>query len=196
MLDWDSSYLPGRQAIWDTGRPQQAFYHLAAAGRLTGRVLDAGCGSGEHTLMAAAWGLEAVGLDISPQAVQVSRTKAAERHLPAAFEVRDALSLAGWGASFRTVLDCGLFHCFTEAQRAAYVTGLTAVTQPGGWLYLACYSEWEPGRWGPRRVNRGELHRTFSRGWSVVSVHPKALAVNAGLGRPYARAWLASIQRR
>ena len=39
---------------WDIGRPQPAFLALARVGAITGRVLDAGCGTGEHTLMAAA----------------------------------------------------------------------------------------------------------------------------------------------
>src|SRR4029079_10454222 len=43
---------------WDIGRPQPAFHALTAAGTITGRVLDVGCGTGEHTLMCAAIGLE------------------------------------------------------------------------------------------------------------------------------------------
>jgi hypothetical protein len=38
---------------WDIGAPQPAFATLAADGRLRGRVLDVGCGTGEHVLMAA-----------------------------------------------------------------------------------------------------------------------------------------------
>ncbi|WP_258053505.1 class I SAM-dependent methyltransferase [Streptomyces sp. Ru72] len=44
---------------WDIGRPQPAFLALADAGLLHGRVLEVGCGTGEHTLMAARLGLEA-----------------------------------------------------------------------------------------------------------------------------------------
>ena len=48
---------------WDIGRPQPAFLGLARAGLIRGRVLDAGCGTGEHTLMAAGLGLDATGAD-------------------------------------------------------------------------------------------------------------------------------------
>ncbi|HKN42760.1 MAG TPA: hypothetical protein VJW23_02465, partial [Propionibacteriaceae bacterium] len=41
---------------WDIGRPQPAFLELADQGLLVGRVLDVGCGTGEHALMAAARG--------------------------------------------------------------------------------------------------------------------------------------------
>jgi SAM-dependent methyltransferase len=42
---------------WDIGRPQPAFLALAEAGAVRGRVLDVGCGTGEHALMAAGSGL-------------------------------------------------------------------------------------------------------------------------------------------
>ncbi len=41
---WNALY--GGVAPWDTGRPQPAFVRLAEEGRLAGRVLDAGCGTG------------------------------------------------------------------------------------------------------------------------------------------------------
>ncbi len=52
---WDTAYAEGSApAPWDIGRPQPAFARLADRGLLAGRVLDAGCGTGEHTLLAAA----------------------------------------------------------------------------------------------------------------------------------------------
>jgi 2-polyprenyl-3-methyl-5-hydroxy-6-metoxy-1,4-benzoquinol methylase len=48
---------------WDLGRPQPAFLELAKQGALAGRVLDVGCGTGEHALMAAARGFDATGID-------------------------------------------------------------------------------------------------------------------------------------
>ena len=57
---------------WDIGRPQPAFASLAAEGRLGGRVLDVGCGTGEHVLMAAQAGCDAVGIDISTSAIRLA----------------------------------------------------------------------------------------------------------------------------
>jgi SAM-dependent methyltransferase len=50
---------------WDIGRPQPAFQALADAGSVSGRVLDVGCGTGEHALMAARLGLDATGIDLA-----------------------------------------------------------------------------------------------------------------------------------
>jgi|SRR5450755_1591995 SAM-dependent methyltransferase len=64
---------------WDIGRPQPAFLDLARAGLIRGRVLDVGCGTGEHTLMAAGLGLDATGIDLAASALDNARRKARER---------------------------------------------------------------------------------------------------------------------
>ena len=64
---------------WDIGRPQPAFHALTAAGTITGRMLDAGCGTGEHTLMCAAIGLDATGVDLVANALETARRKAHDR---------------------------------------------------------------------------------------------------------------------
>jgi hypothetical protein len=45
---WDASYTAGTPAPWDIGRPRPAFVRLADEGRLPGRLLCAGCGTGEN----------------------------------------------------------------------------------------------------------------------------------------------------
>ena len=52
---WDDAYQHDR-APWDIGRPQPAIVRLADAGELIEPVLDVGCGSGEHALLAATTG--------------------------------------------------------------------------------------------------------------------------------------------
>jgi SAM-dependent methyltransferase len=43
--------------------------------RVSGRVLDVGCGAGRHSLGAQSRGLDVVAIDISPGAVEVSRRR-------------------------------------------------------------------------------------------------------------------------
>jgi len=115
--NWDESYAASEPPPWDIGRPQPAFAKLAERGLLIGQLLDAGCGTGEHTLLAASAGADAVGADASPLAVQRARAKAAARGIAARFEVADALRLADLGLSFDTVIDSGLFHVFDDDSR-------------------------------------------------------------------------------
>jgi len=88
-------------------------------------VLDVGCGTGEHALMAAGRGLKATGIDAAPTAIRLAREKAARRSLDARFEVWDALDLPAFGEQFDTVLDCGLFHVFDDDERARFVASLS-----------------------------------------------------------------------
>jgi cyclopropane fatty-acyl-phospholipid synthase-like methyltransferase len=193
---WDAVYAPGTAPPpWDTGRPQQAFAGLADRGLLSGRLLDAGCSTGEHTLLAAARGAQATGVDISPHAIARARDKAAARGLQARFEVADVLSLAQLGMTFDTVIDSGVFHVFDDQDRARYVASLSAVLRPGGHCYLICFSDRQPGEYGPRRVRQDELRAAFSDGWAVTSIEADTFEVNPGMPTPTVQAWLATILR-
>jgi SAM-dependent methyltransferase len=194
--NWDASYTAEADPPpWDIGRPQQAFERLAGRGLLSGRLLDAGCGTGEHALLAAAHGADATGVDISPRAIARARAKAADRSLQARFEVADVLALERLGMTFDTVIDSGVFHVFDDQDRARYVTSLASVLQPGGHCYLACFSDRQPGEWGPRRVSQDELRAAFADGWSVTSIEVDNFEVNPGMPTPTVQAWLATIQR-
>jgi SAM-dependent methyltransferase len=194
---WDEVYAEGTEpAPWDIGRPQPAFARLAERGLLSGEVLDAGCGTGEHTLLAAASGADAMGVDISPRAIARARAKAAERGLPARFEVADVLNLGRLGLTFGTVIDSGVFHVFDDADRVHYVASLASVLRPGGHCYLMCFSDGQPGDVGPRRVSQDELRAAFSDGWAVTDIVAGTFEVNPGMPFPAAQAWLATIQRR
>jgi len=193
---WDDSYAGDVPAPWDIGRPQPAFLRLAEQGLLAGRVLDSGCGTGEHTLLAAAHGADATGVDVSGLAIRRARDKAAERGLVARFEVGDALRLADLGLTFDVIIDSGVFHVFDDEDRVRYVASLASVLRPGGHCYLACFSDRQPGTWGPRRVSQDELRAAFSRGWAVASIEAATFEVNeARIGVSSVQAWLAVLER-
>lgn len=194
--DWDTAYAAeAKPPPWDIGRPQPPFVRLADLGLLSGRLLDAGCGTGEHVLLAAAHGADALGVDVSPRAIARARAKAAERGLPARFEVADALSLERLDMTFDTVIDSGLFHVFDDADRDSYVTSLASVLRHGGRCFLACFSDRQPGDFGPRRVSQGELRAAFGEGWSIASIEAASFDLNPGMPSPTAQAWLATIDR-
>jgi SAM-dependent methyltransferase len=211
---WDDAYAGTVPPPWDLGQPQPTFVRLAGQGLLTGRVLDAGCGTGEQTLLAAASGADALGVDISPLAIERARDKATARRSPAAaggqigpaaaggqigsarFEVADALRLGELDLTFDTIIDSGVFHVFDDDGRARYVDSLASALRPGGRLYLMCFSDRQPGTFGPRRVSQDELRAAFGDGWTIISIQADAFALNpASFGVTTAQAWLATISR-
>lgn len=194
--NWDASYTLSRPPAWDIGRSQSAFVRLAEQGLFSGRLLDCGCGTGEHALLAASHGAEVTGVDMSAHAIERARDKAAERGLDVRFEVADALRLADLGLTFDTILDCGVFHVFEDEDRVRYVASLASVLRDGGYCYLMCFSDRQRGRYGPRRVSQEELRDAFGPGWRIDSIEADAFEVNESwLGIPSAQAWLAAIQR-
>jgi 2-polyprenyl-3-methyl-5-hydroxy-6-metoxy-1,4-benzoquinol methylase len=189
---FEVSYQAGT-APWDIGRSQPDFLALAESGALTGRVLDVGCGTGEHAIMAAGLGLETTGVDSAPTAIETATGKASERGVTVRFLVGDALDLPALGEQFDTVLDCGLFHVFDGDDRRRFVSSLGQAIAAGGRYYMLCFSERQPGDWGPRRITQEEIRASFSDGWKVDSIVPGRLFVTL-MDEPVL-SWLATITR-
>jgi len=186
------------QAPWDIGRPQKAF--LDVADKITGSILDTGCGTGESALYFANRGHEVTGIDFLEEPITRARRKMAERGMSANFFVMDALALKNLAELFDSVIDSGLFHDFSDQDRKRYVEGLASVLKPGGRLFLLCFSDEEPGTQAPRRVSQKELHDTFAQGWSIESIEPSCYEVRPDLkdvsfSEDGLKAWFAVVRR-
>jgi SAM-dependent methyltransferase len=190
---FDNAYRDGGRPTWDIGRPQGARVRLAGSGLIVGSVLDAGCGTGENALHLAARGHPVLGVDFAAAAIERAAAKGADRGLAVEFLVADALDLAALGRTFDTVLDVGLFHTFSDAERPRYVTSLGAALRPGGRAFLLCWSDRNPFGRGPRRISPQEIRETFRDGWRVEAVDPEWLDTRLPDGRIHA--WLARIAR-
>lgn len=168
--------------------------HTADEGGFTGEVLDAGCGSGENALLVAARGLHVLGVDVAETALNRAREKAAGRGLAAEFATADALHLEDLGRRFDTVLDSGLLHTFDAAERARYVAALAAATNPGGTLYVLCFSDAGPDT-GPHPVTEAELREAFTpdTGWRLASLERER--VHTRFHEHGAPGWFATVQR-
>lgn len=189
------------QAPWDTGRPQPAIIQLAERGLIYGSVLDVGCGTGENVLYLAARDYDCWGVDFVPAAIERAHAKANQRGIKARFVVGNALELNELDRQFDTVIDCGLFHTFTDEERPLLVTGLAQVLRQGGLLHILCFSDEEPGSEGPRRVSQQEIRESFHEGWEVQRIE---LTRFEALERPDGpsfspggpKAWLATLERK
>ena len=179
---------------WDIGRPQMPFIELANGDRLRGRVLELGCGTGEHTLLAAERGLQATGVDLAPRAIAKARAKAQLRGRDARFLILDALTVDSLGETCDMVIDCGFFHVLSDAARARLGEVLRRVMAPGATYYLLCFSDKVPGDTGPRRIHRDEFRTAFADGFSVDSITESSIEATF-LDVPVP-AWLATITRR
>jgi cyclopropane fatty-acyl-phospholipid synthase-like methyltransferase len=188
---------PGRSAgcpPWEVGAPQPALLALADSGALRGRLLDIGCGTGEHTLMAAAIGLDATGIDRDPDALTVAERKARERGLSARFLQHDAVALAELGEVFDTALVSRLLHALTPEDRPRYLHGLRVTLRPGARLFVLCYSDRHTTQpIPPHRMSRRDIESCFADGWTVDSI--QAATSSSTVHADGVTAWLAACTR-
>jgi cyclopropane fatty-acyl-phospholipid synthase-like methyltransferase len=193
MSFFDSAYRSGRPP-WDIGRPQKEFVELVRRGEITGSVLDIGCGTGEHALFFAEKGHEVWGIDSTPLAIGKAEEKAAQRGLRVHFLVGDGVHLSRLNRTFDTATDSGFFHTLSDEDRPVFVENLAAVLPSGGRYFMLCFSELEPGGYGPRRITQAEIRDTFRNGWTINSIRPATF--ESRTRKEGSRAWLASITRK
>jgi SAM-dependent methyltransferase len=186
------------------GEPQPAIAALERGGWIHGRVLDPGCGTGEHTIYLTRLGYDVHGIDSSEHAIEQARTNAAERNVAARFEVADALQL-GDDPTYDTVVDSALFHIFDVGDRARYVRSLHRVCRRDARVHVLALSDTGPG-FGPQ-VSDTVIREAFGQGWALEDLRSSqyrgvivSSAHVAALGRPVGTlidlpAWLARARR-
>lgn len=105
------------------------------------RALDAGCGSGFHSIVLAQLGVEVTALDLSPEMLRMTEENARTYHveiktLRAAFQDIPA----AWREMFDAVFVMGnsLPHLLSYQELADSLRSLMAVLRPGGRLIAQC----------------------------------------------------------
>jgi SAM-dependent methyltransferase len=165
---FDEAYL-SHTAPWVIGEPQPAIVALERGGWIRGRVLDPGCGTGEHTIHLSRLGYDVLGIDSSEHAIGQARTNAGLRGVAARFEVADALQLVPHQA-YDTIVDSALFHIFDPADRARYVRSLHRACRPDGRVHVLALSDAGPG-FGPQ-ISDTVIREAFGDGWVMEDLQP------------------------
>ena len=140
---WDQRYREGSDG-WELGEaapPLAAFLTASAlAPQPPARVLVPGCGRGHEAALLAQLGFEAIGLDISAEALrEARRCHGADtpglQWLQADLLDPTALAAAGLGpASCDGLLEHTCFCAIEPSQRQAYLNAALQLLRPGGWL--------------------------------------------------------------
>ena len=199
---FDGAYESGT-APWVIGEPQPAIVDVERAGLIRGKVLDVGCGAGEHTILLTRLGYDVLGIDFARHAVELARQNAAAKGVDARFEVADAMNL-GAEARYDTIVDSALFHIFDDTDRAKYVNSLHTAGRPGALVHVLALSDAGRG-FGPE-VSETVVREAFGDGWQLEALdttvyrgvvgeaHADALGLPVGT-RVDEPAWLARARR-
>ena len=101
------------------------------------RVLDVACGTGNAALLAAARGVDVVGVDSAERLIAVARQRAREADLRAEFLVGDALALPVGEAGFDVVLS--VFGVIFAADPAQAISEVARVLRSDGRAYITAW---------------------------------------------------------
>ncbi len=176
---------------WEIERAQVAVRNALDRGWFTGPVLDVGCGTGCNAILLATSGIEVIGVDIVPRAIERARGRAKHAGVEeyARFEMADACDLVGVlrGVCAKSVLDCGFCHVLSDADRPRYAAQLLRCTEPGASLVFLNFSEHEV-RGGPRRMTINDYSTMLGSAFRLVDSIASTYESTAHEGG--ARAWL------
>jgi 2-heptyl-1-hydroxyquinolin-4(1H)-one methyltransferase len=213
-FDFDPAYRgetaefgAGARPPWSLGEPQPEIAALIDQGKITGDVLDAGCGEAALSMHLAALGHNTVGLDASPTAIELARAEAAKRGLTnASFEVADISSFTGYDGRFNTIVDSTLFHSMPVELRDGYQQSIVRAAAPGASYFVLVFDKTGMPEGPANPVTEDELRDAVSPYWVIDEIRPARIHANVddridfpgadlrdeGNGRKSLPAWLLS----
>ena len=180
VMDWDSAYREeggfDGPPPWNIGEPQPELAALIAAGKVTGEVLDAGCGYAELALALAADGYTVVGIDLTPTAIAAAKRAAAERNLTNATFVQDDItSFTGFDGKFDTIMDSTLFHSIPVEARDGYQQAVFRAAAPGAKYFILVFAKGAfpaEAEMKPNEVSEDELREAVGKYWAIDEIRP------------------------
>src|SRR5207247_10587374 len=108
------------------------------------------------------------------------------------FSVPDLLTPRLAPSRIGALVDRVVFHVLPRDKRPCYVETVHRVLRPNGWLFLKCFSNKEPGTWGPFRIGEPELIGYFRGPFEVRSVVETVFQGNV---KPPPKALFATFRR-
>ncbi|TLZ79625.1 MAG: hypothetical protein E6K07_03390 [Methanobacteriota archaeon] len=68
------------------------------------------------------------------------------------------------------IMDRGVFHVLPPEKRSVYADTVHRILRPHGWLLLKCFSDKQPGTFGPYRISSKELRGYFAKKFEILSI--------------------------
>ncbi|TDU66623.1 thiopurine S-methyltransferase [Prosthecobacter fusiformis] len=185
MTDWESCYVEGNTP-WDKGAPSPPLSAWVKKNHPQGRAVVPGSGIGHDVVMLVESGLDAVGVDLSPTAIQRARARH-PAHADRFHEV-DLFALpADWRGSFDHVFEHTCLCALPPSLRQAYAEAVHGLLKPSGVLVGIWFinPEMDPGESGPPfGISTAELDLLFpSSQWQVLEDFVPATAYDGREGR-------------
>lgn len=161
-------YAPDRLP-WERDRPDTNLVNLIEKGVVEkGRVLDVCSGLGTQTIYMAEQGFEVYGIDISPTAVNMAKTRCKTKRAVCNLIAGDAVKLKYPDEFFTFVFDRGCFHSIRPEKREEFIRGIHRVLKKRGKYHMTCFS-YKNGP-APNHFTEDDIRRYFSRLFNILTI--------------------------
>jgi ubiquinone/menaquinone biosynthesis C-methylase UbiE len=127
---------------------------VAGLGDLPRTAIDVGCGTGGDAVFLAGLGITTTGVDVSGEALDRARERAAAGGVDVTWIEASALDLPIADASIDLMTDRGCLHHIDERDRGRYASEAARVLRPGGALLIRDMGH--PGH-GSRQISADAL---------------------------------------
>ena len=185
---------PARPGAMDFRRAKEAFVHelvnWSGLDQLPrgARVLDVGCGiGGSARILARDYGLEVLGISISPAQIERARALTPPDLVHCRFAVMDALALELADSSFDAVWSVEASPHMPDKQR--YADELLRVLKPGGLLTVADWNRRDPTD-GPMNRRERWVMRQLLEQWA----HPEFASIRSLSHNLESSAWAGGLR--
>jgi 2-polyprenyl-3-methyl-5-hydroxy-6-metoxy-1,4-benzoquinol methylase len=178
---WEKVYSQ-KKTPFDVNELDEWVVELEAQRKVSGLVLDSGCGTGDNAIYLASKGHPVLGIDISEKDIEKAKEKAAEKGIEnAEFLQLNIFKLTGYDGKLGSVIDTGCFHSLHEADRdrEKYALMLKKACRAGAVIFLRAFSTANAKRTGYRgpQVYEEQIRVAFSNGWRIDMLGQKDIDV-------------------
>ncbi|WP_433747904.1 class I SAM-dependent methyltransferase [Falsibacillus pallidus] len=125
-----------------------------------GKTLELGSGPGRNAFYLAQKDCEVDAVDLSEEAIQWGKERAAEAKLPVNFIHGDIFEMNIEENSYDLIYDSGCFHHIAPHRRMSYLDLLHKALKPGGHFALTCFAA--GGQYGGSEISDWEVYRSRS----------------------------------
>ena len=192
---WETRYQEGNLP-WDSGEVDEHLAQYVTEAPAPGsRALDVGCGTGTNTIWLQRLGFDAVGVDLSPKAIEMANAAKGESGVECNFRLGDMILGFDVREKFDFMFDRGCFHTFSDPyDRSRFVENAARMMRPGGVWFSVIGSKDGPDRdSGPPRRSAVEIAGSVE---PLFEIHSLIATTFDSDKHAEARAWIMVARRR
>lgn len=125
------------------------------------KILDIGCGLGNHAIMFALNQMDVVGIDIMEESIKAATQNAKLHRAKVRWVLGDALNMSFEGNTFDVAYDQFFFHNLKKSMRIPFAKEVARVLKNGGFYTMIGFSDKMEKGTGPYRLTSKEIIKSF-----------------------------------